>query len=105
MRSRSRAWRSRYLYSIGQESGTRGTKVGDRDSCGIDVPICLAPAPIRACFAAEVPDGFGHWKGSPSAPRGARVLRLVGMANTESARVAARVATLSLNVMMGFFGR
>ena len=52
---------------------------------------------MRACFAAEVADGSGHWKGSPSAPRGARV---VGMAYTERARVAARVARLGLKDMM-----
>ena len=66
----------------------------------MDIPICWAPAPMRACFAAEVPAGSGHWKGSPSAPRGARVLRLVGTAIAERARVAATVATLSLKGMM-----
>ena len=55
---------------------------------------------MRACFAAEVPAGSGHWKGSPSAPRGARVLRLVGIATADRAREAARVAMLSWKGMM-----
>ena len=67
-----------------------------------DIPICWAPALMSACFAAEVAPGLGHWKGSPSAPRGARVLRLVGMAKVERATVDTRVTMLSLENMLGY---
>ena len=70
---------------------------------GWDIPICWAPALMRACFPAEVADGSGHWKGSPSAPLGRRVVGgVVGMERAERARVARRVAMVSLGVMVDY---
>ena len=77
----------------------------DRSAGWMDIPICWAPALMRACFAAEVADGSGHWKGSPSAPLGRRVVGgVVGRERAERARVARRVATVSLGVMVGLLG-
>lgn len=70
---------------------------------GWDLPNCWAPAFMRACFPAEVADGSSHWKGSPSAALGSREEgRAVGMERAERARVARRVAMVSLGVMVGY---
>lgn len=69
------------------------------------LPTDCAPAFSSASFAAEVLDGSGHVNGSPSAPLRCRLAvlatRFVGMASTESDKLASTAAAkLSLKGIM-----